>query len=107
MGKYSYISGKLRETIFSLAVGPDDIRGRLIQAHKGFWHLREEHFPKELWPDWVWIINELKKVKPEIREKYSNNISTVELRCRSMHKKTGVKIAKKILEIYLKLNDET
>lgn len=106
MKKYGYVIGKLRETIHSLAIGPDDIRERLIQAYRGLWDIREEHFPKELWADWVWVMNKLKNVKPEVREKYSNQISSVELRCRSMRKKTGVKIAEKILEIYLKLNDE-
>lgn len=106
MKKYGYVIGKLRETIHSLATGPDDVRERLNQAYKVFWNLREEQFPIELWQDWLWIMNELKSVKPEIREKYSNHFSTVEIRCRSMRKKTGVKIAKRILEVYLKLNDE-
>jgi len=98
----SYIHGKLRETIYSLAVGPDDIRRRLFYAHQGFAHIRKEQFPKELQADWEWVIHQLTKFGPAV---YFGTLTrgSVEHTCSRIRKQTGVKIAKKILEIYLYL----
>ena len=99
----SYIHGKLREVIYSLAVGPDDIRKRLIQAHKGFFHLKKEQFPVELQSDWEWVMKQLTKFGPVEREDGTIFRGSVENTCNRTKRKTGVKIAKKILEIYLYL----
>jgi len=101
----SYIRGKLRETIYSLATGPGDVRKRLIQAHKGFFYLKKENFPKELQPKWEWVIKELTKFGPNIREDGTIFMGSVENTCNRIKIKTGVKIAKKILEIYLSMKD--
>lgn len=101
--KYSYAKGKLRETIYSLATGPGDIRKRLVQAHLGFVFLKKEHFPENLQSDWEWINKELRKCGPLKREDGSIFRGPVEHTCSKIQNKTGVKIAKKILEIYLSL----
>ena len=98
----SYVHGKLRETIYSLAIGPDDIRKRLIMAHLGFHQLRMEQFPKELQADWEWVINQLTKFGPVVHYGTLTR-GSVEHTCYRIRKQTGVKIAKKILEIYLYL----
>lgn len=99
--KKSYAEQKLRETIYSLAIGPGDIRQRLAQAYQGFPRLEKEHFPKELLSDWEWVLKELKKFGPLLREDGSVFRGSVEHTCSRIKNKTGVKIAKKILEMYL------
>ncbi len=99
--KLSYAHGKLRETIYSLATGPDDIRKRLAQAYLGFFTLKKEHFPVALQTDWEWVLRELKKFGPDLRDDGSVFRGSVENTCRRIKNKTGVKIAKKLLEIYL------
>lgn len=100
---HSYAKGKLRETIFSLAIGPEDVRKRLAQAHQGFFALKNEHFPEKLQSDWEWIHNELTRFGPLRREDGSIFRGSVEHTCSKIKKKTGVKIAKRILDIYLSL----
>lgn len=100
---HSYVKDKLRETIYSLAIGPEDIRKRLAHAYQGFFALRNEHFPEKLQPDWKWIQKELTKFGPLKREDGSIFRGSVDHTCSKIKKKTGVKIAKKILNIYLSL----
>jgi hypothetical protein len=104
--KDTYARGKLRATIYSLATGPGDIRSRLAQTYKGFFTLKNEHFPKELQPTWEWVIKELKKYGPIIREDGTVFRGSVENTCSKIKNNTGVKIAKKILEIYLTLESQ-
>ena len=99
----SYVHGKLREVVYSLAVGPDDIRKRLVIAHLGFHQLRLEQFPKELQSDWKWVKKELTKFGPLLREDGSVFRGSVENTCNRIKKKTGVRIAQRILDIYLYL----
>ena len=98
--KRSYAHKKLRETIFAMAVGPDDVRKRLAQTFQGFHTLKKEHFPEELQVEWELILNALKKAGPVVREDGSIFIGSVENTCYKMKKKTGEKIARKILVIY-------
>ena len=100
---HSYAKGKLRETIFSLAIGPEDVRKRLAQAYQGFFALKKEHFPENLQSDWEWIHKELTKFEPPTREDGSIFRGSVDYTCSKIKKKTGVKIAKKLLDIYLDL----
>jgi hypothetical protein len=99
--KFSYAQGKLRETIYCLAIGPGDIRKRLAQAYQGFFSLKKEHYPKELQNDWEWIQKELKKSGPIIRENGTVFRGSVVNTCNRIKNKTGVKIAKKLLDMYL------
>jgi len=100
---HSYARQKLRETIFSLATGPGDIRKRLTQAYYGFFKLKNKDFPLELQSDWECIQNELKEFGPIIREDGSVFRGAVENTCIRIKNQTGVKIAKKILKIYISL----
>lgn len=101
--KPSYANQKLRSALFSLATGPGDIRMRLSETYQGFFMLRKEHFPKELQHDWEWIQKELKRFGPLLREDGSIFRGAVEHTCMRIKNKTGVKIAKKMLEMYLYL----
>ena len=100
---HSYAKGKLRETLISLAIGPEDVRKRLAQVFQGFFALKVEHFPENLQSDWEWIHKELTKFEPPIREDGSIFRGSVDYTCSKIKKKTGVKIAKKLLDIYLDL----
>jgi hypothetical protein len=100
----SYVHGKLRETIYSLAVGPCDIRKRLVQVYSGFFTFKKEQFPLEIQSDWEWIMKELKKYGPWVRDDGSIFRGSVENTCRRIKNKTGVKIAKRILVVYLYLD---
>ncbi len=102
--KYSYAYQHLRETIYALAVGPDDIRKRLSQVYQGLFHLKKEHFPEMLQSDWEWVQKELKRYGRLVREDGSIFKGAVEHTCMRITKKTGVKIAQKILEMYLYIN---
>ncbi|HAQ17777.1 MAG TPA: hypothetical protein DCR40_00930 [Prolixibacteraceae bacterium] len=104
--KYLYARQKLRETIYSLATGPGDIRKRLNQVYIGFFNLKRTDFPEELQLDWEWIQKELKKFGPIIRDDGSVFRGAVENTCIKIKNKTGVKIAEKILKIYLNLESD-
>lgn len=98
--KPSYAHEKLMMTIHSLATGPGDIRKRLSNAFQGFHTLKKEHFPKELQSDWEWVLKELKKIGPIVREDGSVFRGSVEHTCSRIKNKTGVKITEKIYDIY-------
>jgi len=100
---YSYARQKLRETIYSLATGPGDIRKRLTQSYNGFFDLQKSEFPLKLQAEWEWIQKELKKFGPIIREDGSVFRGAVENTCTKIKNSTGVKIAERMLKIYLSL----
>jgi hypothetical protein len=103
---HSYARQKLRETIYSLATGPGDIRKRLAQSYYGFFNLQKSDFPVELQTDWEWIQKELKKFGPIVREDGSVFRGSVENTCTRIKNSAGVKIAKKILNIYISLETD-
>lgn len=104
---HSYARQKLRETIYSLATGSGDIRKRLTQAYNGFLlRLENKDFPLELQSDWEWIQKELKKFGPIIREDGSVFRGAVENTCAKIKNSTGVKIAERMLKIYLSLESD-
>jgi hypothetical protein len=103
---YLYANGKLRETIYSLAVDPDDIRKRLARAYRAFlFNLKTEHFPEKLKSDWEWIQKELKKFGPDERVDGSIFRGPVENTCSRIKNKTGVKIAQRLMDMYINLEN--
>jgi hypothetical protein len=102
----TYVKGNLREAIYTLVVSPDDIRKRLAQVYKLYlFKLRKENFPEKLQYDWEWIQKELKRFGPIKREDGSTFIGSVDHTCRRIKNKTGVKIAEKLLAMYLYLEE--
>ena len=100
------MKGKLRETIYTLAVSPGDIRKRLAQVYPVFlFRLKKEDFPEKLQDDWEWIQKEIKRFGPIKREDGSTFIGSVDHTCRRIKNKTGVKIAEKLLAMYLYLEE--
>ena len=96
----SYAHAKLRETIYSLAIGSGDVRKRLAQSYLVFFTLKEEDFPEELQSSWEWVQKELKRFGPIKRDDGSIFRGSVENTCSKIKNKTGVKIAKRLLEMY-------
>lgn len=101
----SYAHLKLMVTIHSLATGPGDIRKRLVDAHLIFHVLRREDFPKELQSDWEWVMKELTRFGPIYNSKGEQSIGTVQNTCNKIKNKTGIKIAKKLLDMYIYLEN--
>lgn len=102
--KKSYAHEKLTLTIHSLATGAGDVRQRLASAFTIFHTLKKEDFPVELQSDWEWVHNELTKFGPIYNEKGEPIIGSVQNTCNKIKNSTGVKIAEKILEIYIYLD---
>lgn len=95
-----YLRGKLRGVIYALAVGPEDIRKRIVQVYHGLFNLRKDQFPENLQSDWEWIKKELTKFGPILREDGSILRGAVENTCSKIKNKTGVKIAQKLVDMY-------
>ncbi len=82
-----------------LATGSEDIKDRLIGAGAVFLSVPPEGVPEELRSDIEWIHNQLTRFSPIGAE--GNLRATM----RSIRKKTGVKIAHRILYVYDRLRN--
>ncbi|WP_321347090.1 hypothetical protein [uncultured Draconibacterium sp.] len=86
-----------------MTVGPDDVRIRLANVYEWYlFRLKPNDFPEDLQEDWVWINQQLKKYAHR-REPGSHYYGAVRYTCSIIRKQTGVKIAQRLLDIYLKL----
>lgn len=101
---YSYAKEKLWDAIQSLAIGPKDVRARLIRAYLSCHTLRPEHFPDELKKDWQWIVKQLTRYEPIYNHKGEVRIGSVENTMNMIKNTTGSKIAGKILYLYDQLS---
>ncbi len=101
---YSYTHEKLSNAFYSLATG-GKIADRLVSAYIAFHTLTEKDFPKELREDWQEIIKALTKYPPY--KNYEGKITrgSVQMTAERIRTKTGVKIAKKIADLYYKISD--
>ena len=89
----AYVIEKLTNALDALITGPGDVRSRLITAPHCMSSLRENDFLNHLISDWPWIKHELTK------------FSSVENTIGRIYYKTGVKIAKRISEIYWEISN--
>ena len=106
MKDFSYAREKLFDAVHVLATEPNNVRYRLIQAHRLFHPLRLEDFPKELKKDWEWVMKQLTKYGPVINHKGEVWRGSVENTMGRIKNKTGTRIAGKIFDLYLELNKE-
>lgn len=102
---YSYTNEKLTQAVYLLAVGSGDVRERLISAYMEFHTLTENDFPEELKKDWLDINKALTKYPPFIDYKGDVAIGSVGMTMRRIKRKTGVKIAQKIVNLQYKIAD--
>lgn len=89
----AYAIGKYGEAFYLLATEPDEIHNRLIVAAYKITAITEEMVPNEIKSDVKWLNDQLKKKE------------TIEKSIKGRHAPTCIKIAKKIIYIYTRLNE--
>ena len=94
--RLSYARDKFKYAVYLLAVGPENVRSRLKNAFIEFRHVREEDIPDDLLKDFRWIIREIKKRKPLVKE-------GIVIANKRMQNRTGVKIAERIYNLAMRL----
>ena len=99
MNNYEYSLEKLEATVRSLAIGPDDVRIRLIEASSIFWPLKADDFPEELRSELSKIKHDLSKREPEYDHHGEVRRGSIEETLRHMHKKTAARIAERIVKL--------
>ena len=103
-GDSGYALQKLELAALDLAVGPGDIRSRLKDVYINHLHvINENDFPDSLKREWKNILKALTKKGPILDADGEVFTGSVDNTLRRMWNKTGVKIAKNILELKDKL----
>lgn len=102
---YSYANGKLLEAIQALALGPGDVRSRLEHAFMSLHILSPGDFPPELQKDWDWVVNQMTRFGPLLRADGRVWMGSVEHTMRRIRNRTGVEIARRICDLFWKLED--
>ncbi len=95
-----YTVEKLTTALSCLATHPGDVRERLTSAFIVLHTLKEEDFPLEHREEWRWVIKEVTKYGPLLNHKDEVWMGSVKNTMRRVRKATGVKIAKKIYDLY-------
>jgi len=94
MFPYSYALEKLSNAVRILAVGPGDVRSRLLDATLEFHTLQAKDFPPNLQADYQWVISQLTKREPD----YGSE-GKLQATLRHMINRTGSRIAAKICDL--------
>ncbi len=119
MSKYTYAYQKFSAAVESLATGPGDVRSRLLTVFSGWLNtITEDHLPESLREDWRYVEKSIRKYKefhkgdivyldqqfkksPDLKEKLAHLYpDPLEATMRRIKRNTGVKIARKIYNIY-------
>ena len=98
-GDPSYAYGKLSIAIDTLAVGPGDIRERLHDAFVDFDAITAEDFPEKLREDYNWIVTHLTRFGPRLGASSEICRGAIESTMSRVQRRTGVKIAKRVLKL--------
>jgi hypothetical protein len=93
VGPHSYALEKLASAAHTLAVGPGDVRSRLVNVLSDIHGLSERHFPSVLREDWHWVKEQLSRFPPSSDWQGASQL-------RKIRNSTGVKIAEKLMYIY-------
>ena len=102
--KYNYPTSELREAVKILATGEKDVRKRIVSI-AAIAKLNENDFPNELKEDWNWIIKNMTKEEPRYLSNGKMLFSSIENTMKSIHNSTGSKIAERIFNLYINLQD--
>ena len=94
-----YALGKLGEAVYALATGAGDVRSRLFSAFVFLLPVRADDFPVVLRQDFEWVIEMLTRRKSRYPQLKGDLGATL----KNMRNSTGVKIAKRIIEIESRL----
>ena len=76
------------------------MRSRLLEAYSVFHPLTPEHFPEPLHKDFEWVMKQLTKREPYINSEGEIQKGSVQASLQHMRNSTGVKIAKKLLQLH-------
>ncbi len=93
------LAERVFRSVRHLAIGKGDVRSRLKVVGVTLVPLLESEFPAELREDFCWVMEQLTRYKPEFEE------GRIEATMNRIRNSTGEKIATRIFEIYLKLQD--
>lgn len=96
----SYTIEKLTTAVDCLVTHPGDVRERLACAFLSFHTLTENDFSPELRSDWRWVMNQLTRYGPLLNHNGEAWMGSVENTMRRVRRSTGVKIAKRIYQLY-------
>jgi hypothetical protein len=102
-----YVIEKLSAATRALALGPGDMRSRLVTAHLCMHTLRDSDFPNELRKDWRWICEQLSRRGPIVRDDGTVRVGSVENTMQHIQNRTAVKIAERLLELYRAITEAT
>ena len=105
LNQYLYAKEKLGQAVRCLSILPGDVRSRLRFAFLEFHILTEDNFPPELKKDWRWIKKQLTRFGPIYNHKGDVAVGSVNNTMGRIKNSTGVKIAKKIYDLNIKLED--
>ncbi|HCU01440.1 TPA: hypothetical protein DIC62_01415 [Candidatus Nomurabacteria bacterium] len=105
LNKYNYTREKLNNAVYELAVGPGDVRSRLLEAFQKCWFLTEDSFPEELRSDWSWINKEMNKFGPLRDKKGEIRTDAIDNTMARIKNATGVKIAYEIYELRFRMEN--
>ena len=91
----------LTNALESLALGEGNIKERLINVSSDLIGVNPKEIPEEHKSDWKWIQDQLTKLGPLTSPSGEQIwVGPVENTMKRIHKSTGVKIAKKVYNIY-------
>jgi len=122
MYQYEYALAQFDKAIYYLAVGEDEIRGRLLLAFQSsLWGIEPAHLPDNVRADYEWIIEQTHKYDEKYigqkkhyesfdqgKEKFSHLLPTkLEATLYRIKRKTATKIANRIYGIWQTLQEES
>lgn len=96
----SYAFGKFSAAYYQLAIGPGEIKSRLLAASDEFWAVDPEMLPFEIKINIDWIRDQLMRF-PSIRDE-----GEIAATIRRIQRCTCVEIAKRVVLIYSLLESE-
>lgn len=96
----TYAFGKFSEAYYQLAIGPGDIKSRLLAASNKFWAVDPEMLPSEIKENFDWIRDQLMRF-PAIKDE-GEVIATI----KRIHRSSCVKIAERVVLVYSLLESE-
>jgi hypothetical protein len=94
-----YAMGKLAEAVHALATDPGDVRSRLYRAYLCLLAVRADDLPLALRQDFEWVMEMLTRRESRYPGLEGDLLATL----RNMRNSTGVKIAKRIIQIESRL----
>ena len=100
-----YFKEKLREAIYSMAVGPGDVRSRLLTASSALVAIKESDIPSELRGRWEEFHAGLTKYGPVKDGRGETAVGAIEHTLQRIKNSTGVGLAVCLYELLSELEN--